>query len=373
MKTRASVLFRTPGTFETVEVDLESPRSRELLVKMTASGLCHSDDHMATGDVPAATFPFCGGHEGSGVVVEVGPDTPGWEIGEHVVFSFVPACGRCRWCAQGKQNLCDLGANMLVGSRFDDVTSFRMTLAGDNVGQMCGVSTFSEYTTVSIESAIKVAQDVPLAPLALLGCGVGTGWGSSVHAAEIRPGDTAIIMGIGGIGMSAVQGAVHAGARDVIAVDPVEFKRKQALEFGATYACADMDEAADYARSRTNGQGADAAIVTVGVTSAVHVSQAMTSIRKAGIVVVTGAGRAEVSDLPINLWEMTMLEKRLVGALYGNSSPRAAVPRLVELYRAGHLKLDEMVTRTYSLDDISEGFEDMHAGRIVRGMVKFDL
>lgn len=372
MKTHASLLFEAPGTFETVEVDLEPPRSRELLVKLTASGLCHSDDHMATGDVPAGTLPLCGGHEGAGVVVEAGPDTPGWRVGDHVVFSFVPACGRCRWCAEGQQNLCDLGANMLVGSRFEDPTSFRMSLDGRPVGQMCGISTFSEYTTVSIDSAIKVPDDVALDKLALLGCGVGTGWGSAVNAAAVQPGQVVIVMGIGGIGMSAVQGALHAGAAELIAVDPVDFKRSQALQFGATHAVATMAEATEYAQSLTNGQGADSAIVTVGVTEAEHVAQALGAIRKSGSVVVTGAGRAEMSQLPINLWEMTMMQKRLIGALYGQASPRAVVPKLVDLYRSGQLKLDEMVTRTYGLKDVATGFADMHAGELIRGMVVFD-
>jgi S-(hydroxymethyl)glutathione dehydrogenase/alcohol dehydrogenase len=314
---------------------------------------------------------LCGGHEGSGVVVEVGANTPGWAAGDHVVFAFIPACGRCRWCAEGKQNLCNLGATIRLGSRFEDPTSFRMSLDGEPVAQMCGISTFSELTTVSVNSAVKVAKDVPLDKLSLLGCGVGTGWGSAVNAAQVGPRDTVIVMGIGGIGMSAVQGAAHAGARDVIAVDPVSFKLEQATLFGATHVAANMTEATDLARSLTDGQGADAAIVTVGVTTADHISQAFSAIRKDGVVVVTGAGPAGVSKLSINLSELTMAQKRVVGALYGQSSPFSMIPKLVDLYTAGRLKLDEMVTRTYTLDEVAQGYEDMHAGRLVRGMVMF--
>ncbi|MGH9294819.1 MAG: alcohol dehydrogenase catalytic domain-containing protein, partial [Acidimicrobiales bacterium] len=227
MKTRGAVVREAPGKYEVVDLDVEDPRTRELRVRMVASGLCHSDDHVATGDIPVAVYPFCGGHEGAGVVEEVGPNTPGWEKGDHVVFSFLPGCGRCRWCASGMQNLCDLGAGLLSGARFDDPTSFRLHLDdGSPVGQMCGISTFAEVTTVGVDSALKVDKDLPLESICLLGCGVGTGWGSAVNSAGVRPGDTVIVMGIGGIGINAVQGAAHAGASNVVAVDPVPFKRE---------------------------------------------------------------------------------------------------------------------------------------------------
>lgn len=371
MKTRAAVITTSPGEYETVTVDLERPRSGELLVRMVASGLCHSDDHIATGDLPANTYPFCGGHEGCGIVEEVGEYTPGWAVGDHVVFSFVPSCGKCRWCAEGKQNLCNLGADMLNGSRFDDPTSFRMHLDGAPVGQMAGISTFSEYTTVSVQSAVKVDKDIPLEQLCLLGCGVSTGWGSAVNAAAVSPGDHVVIMGIGGIGISAVQGAAHAGAESIIAVDPVAFKRDSALAFGATDAVATMEEATALAQSRTDGQGADSAIVTVGVTTGHHVNEALGSIRKAGTVVVTGAGPYAVTDMPINLCELAMMQKRISGSLFGSASPLKTIPQLVDLYVSGRLKLDEMVTKKYSIDEIASGFRDMHAGAIIRGVVEF--
>ncbi|MBW0101017.1 NDMA-dependent alcohol dehydrogenase [Pseudonocardia sp. KRD-291] len=372
MKTHASILRNAPGSFEPVDLDLEGPRTGELTVKLVASGLCHSDDHMATGDIPYGIYPLCGGHEGAGVVTEVGSHTPGWEVGDHVVFTFVPACGRCRWCAEGKQNICDLGATMLNGARFDDPTSFRMSLDGAPVGQMSGISTFSEFTTVSVNSAVKVPKDVPLKPLCLLGCGVGTGWGSAVNAADVRPGQTVIVMGVGGIGTSAVQGAAHAGATTVIAVDPVPFKRESAMEFGATHAAANMAEALDMTRHVTNGQGPDAVIVTVGVTTAEHVGQALAAVRKSGVVVATGAGPAGVSDVPINLLELTMSQKRLVGALFGQTSPFTSIPWLTQMYAAGRLKLNEMITKTYTLDQVAQGYRDMHAGTIIRGIVDFE-
>ncbi|MGH9057730.1 MAG: alcohol dehydrogenase catalytic domain-containing protein, partial [Acidimicrobiales bacterium] len=180
MKTRGAVVTKAPGKYEIMDLEVDDPRPREIRVRMVATGLCHSDDHLATGDIPAGVYPWLGGHEGGGVVESVGPNTPGWEVGDHVVFSFLPGCGRCRWCAAGMQNLCDYGATLLAGSRYDDPTSYRVhTEDGSPVGQMCGLGTFAEHTTVGVDSAIKVDKDVPLDRICLLGCGVGTGWGSA--------------------------------------------------------------------------------------------------------------------------------------------------------------------------------------------------
>ncbi|MDD9207389.1 NDMA-dependent alcohol dehydrogenase [Georgenia sp. 10Sc9-8] len=372
MKTQGAIIREVPGKYETAELELEEPRQGEITVKMVASGMCHTDDHIATGDMPFGMYPTCGGHEGVGVVVQVGPDTRGWSEGDHVVLSFLPACGKCRWCAHGMQNLCDRGANLMNGSRLDDADSFRMSLDGKPVGQMFGISTFSQYTTVDVDNAVKVPRAVPMESLCLLSCGVGTGWGSAVNQAGIYPGETVIVMGVGGIGMNAVQGAVHAGAGQVIAVDPVAFKREKAMEFGATHAVESIDEGAELARTFTNGQGADATIVTVGVTTPEHVSQAFASIRKAGTVVVTGVGDLSRTDLSLSPGEMTIFQKRLQGSLFGASNPTADIPWLVDLYTRGQLKLDELITHRYTLDQVAQGYEDMHAGKNIRGIVLYD-
>jgi NDMA-dependent alcohol dehydrogenase len=372
MRTRCAVIRSTPSKYEVVEAELDAPRQDELLVKMAASGLCHSDDHIATGDMPVGVYPFCGGHEGSGVVQDVGPHTTGWEPGDHVVFSFVPGCGRCRWCAEGMQNLCDLGSGTLHGARFEDPSSYRLHLKdGSAVGQMSGIGTFSDYSTVSVKSAIKVSKDLPLEKLCLLGCATGTGWGSAVNSADVRPGQTVIVMGVGGVGINAIQGASHAGAAHVIAVDPVRFKRDKALELGATHTFGDIEEAAEFARSLTNGQGADSAIVTVGVITGQHVGQAFSAIRKAGTVVVTAIGNRAATGIPVNLRELTVFQKRIQGSLFGASSPNWDILKQVQMYRDGMLKLDELITAEYSLDDIARGYEDMHAGKNIRGIIRF--
>jgi S-(hydroxymethyl)glutathione dehydrogenase/alcohol dehydrogenase len=372
MRTRGSVLAKAPGSYETIEIELDEPRQNELLVRMVASGLCHSDDHLATGDIPVSVYPFCGGHEGSGVVEKVGPHTGGFEVGDHVVFSFLPGCGRCRWCASGMQNLCDLGAGILSGARPEDPTSFRMhTLDGERVGQMCGISTFAEHSVVNTMSAVKVDKDLPLDKLCLLGCGVGTGWGSAVNSAQVGPGDTVIVMGIGGIGINAVQGAAAAGASNVIAVDPVPMKLEKAAQLGATHTFADIAAADELAKGLTNGQGADAVIVTIGVVKGEHVAQAFAATRKAGTVVVTGLGNIMDVGIPVSLGELTLFQKRIQGSLFGASNPSADILRQAQMYREGRLKLDELVTATYTLDQVAQGYEDMHAGRNIRGVVLF--
>ncbi|MFA5608351.1 MAG: NDMA-dependent alcohol dehydrogenase [Leucobacter sp.] len=373
MKTRGAIVRQAPGKYETVTLNLDEPRQGEIRVKMVATGMCHSDDHFATGDMTPAVYPWLGGHEGGGIVEAVGPNTPGWEVGDHLVTSFLPACGRCRWCASGHQNLCDLGATLLKGARFDDPDSYRVTLEdGSPVGQMCGLGTFAERTVISVNSAVKVDKDLPLDVICLLGCAVGTGWGSAVNAGEVEAGDVVVIIGIGGIGINAVQGARHAGADHIIAVDPVEFKREKALELGATKAYATADEAIDYARSITNGQGADRAIVTVGVTTGEHIAQGFAAIRKGGTLVCTGIGNINAVGIPLPITELVTYQKRIQGTHFGHCNPNADIPRQIQMYRDGKIKLDEIITKRYTLDQISEAYEDMNSGKIVRGVVVFD-
>jgi NDMA-dependent alcohol dehydrogenase len=377
VKTRGAVIVREPvgrrAEFEVLDLELEEPRQGEIQVKLVAAGLCHSDDHMLTGDLIAGIYPICGGHEGAGIVERVGPNTSGFAAGDHVIFAFLPICGRCRFCASGMQNLCRYGANTRTGSRPDDPGSYRMRLPdGRVVGQMSGISTFAERTTVNVMSAIKIDKDLPLQTMCLLGCGVGTGWGSAVKCAQIEPGHTVIVMGVGGLGINAVQGAAHCGASHILAVDPVLMKREMALKLGATHAFASIAEAADFARTTTDGQGADSAIVTVGVVTGEHVAQAFSAVRKAGTVVVTAVGNHAEVGIPVSLAELTLYQKRLQGTLFGSMNATVDIPRQTQMYRTGQLKLDELATTTYRLEEINQGFADLHAGRNIRGVVVFD-
>lgn len=208
MKTKAAVLWGANEKWQVEEVELDPPKENEVLVKLTASGLCHSDHHLVTGDIPIP-YPVVGGHEGAGVVAGVGPGVTEVEEGDSVVLSFLPACGRCSYCARGLTNLCDLGAAIVLGPQLDG--TYRFHARGEDVGQMCVLGTFSEYTVVPVASVVKVDDGAALDKAALIGCGVPTGYGSAVKSADIRPGDTIVVMGIGGIGINAVQGARSAG------------------------------------------------------------------------------------------------------------------------------------------------------------------
>jgi NDMA-dependent alcohol dehydrogenase len=366
VRTRAAVLRELGKPFEITELDLDEPKTGEVLVRFAASGLCHSDDHLRTGDIPVR-FPIVGGHEGAGVVEAVGPGVRRLRAGDHVVASFLPVCGHCRFCARGQSNLCDLG-RFLVDNCLTDGT-FRLHEGGADFGQMCLLGTFSQYGVLSENSVVRIEDDVPLEVAALVGCGVPTGFGTAVRAGEVRPGDTTIVYGIGGIGVNALQGAAYAGARYVIAVDPVTSKHAIAREFGATHAVATADEAAELARSLTWGVGADQALITVGVAAEEVITAAFRSVRKAGTVVITSIGPPGVNTIQIPSFELTLLEKRVQGALFGSANPFEEIPRILDLYRAGKIKLDELVTTRYTLDQVNQGYEDMLAGRNIRGLI----
>jgi S-(hydroxymethyl)glutathione dehydrogenase/alcohol dehydrogenase len=366
MKTRAAVLRDVGKPFEVVELELDEPKAGEVRIKFAASGLCHSDDHLRTGDIPVR-YPIVGGHEGSGVVEAVGAGVTRLAAGDHIVASFLPVCGKCRFCARGQTNLCDLG-RFLVDNCLPDGT-YRYHEGAADFGQMCLLGTFSQYAVLSEASVVKIEDDIPLDLACLVGCGVPTGFGSAVKAGEVKPGDTTLVYGVGGVGVNALQGASIAGARYVIAVDPVEFKRTSAMAFGATHAVATTEEAQALARELTWGVGADQAIVTMGVVTEDVVSAAFAAVRKRGIVVLTGLAGPGKKTVNISGFELALFEKRLQGALFGSSNPFDDIPRILDLYRAGKLKLSELITTRYTLDEVNQGYEDMMAGRNIRGVI----
>ena len=366
MKTRAAVLRDVGKDFEIVELDLDEPKTGEVLVRLEASGLCHSDDHLRTGDIPVR-YPIVGGHEGAGVVERVGPGVERLKPGDHVVGSFLPVCGKCRFCARGMTNLCDLGRFLLDNSLPDG--TYRYHEGSTDFGQMCLLGTFSQYAVFSEASTVKVDDDLPFEVAALVGCGVPTGFGTAVNAGEVRPGDTTVVYGVGGVGINAVQGAAHAGARCVIAVDPVAFKRESALKLGATHAAASAEEAAELILQLTEGVGADQALITMGVVTEEVVTAAFDAIRKRGIVVITGLANPAKQTVHISGSLLTLFEKRIQGALFGSSNPFDDIPRILGLYKAGKIKLDELITTRYTLDQVNQGYEDMMAGRNLRGVI----
>ena len=362
---------KAPGAYEVVDLELDDPRPGEVQVVVVAAGLCRCADHVSTGDHVAAVYPLAGGHEGAGIVTAVGVGTTGFAEGDHVVLT-VPGCGRCRWCLAGQQNLCDLAVRARAGGRLDEPGSYRLSLDGAPVGQMGGISAFCATTTVSALSAIRIPDDVPLDLAALLGCGAVTGWGAATVSAETTAGDTVVVAGVGGVGACAVQGARFAGAAHVVAAEPLTRRRESALRLGATHAVATMEEAAEIARELTGGRGADAAVVAVGVTTGADVAAALDAVRRGGTVVVVGLGDDHVVGAPLALSGFALDQKRVQGSASGGVSPAFGVPRLVELWRSGDLELEDLVTARYSLDEIAQGYEDLVAGRHLRGIVLGD-
>src|SRR6202451_728751 len=366
MKTRAAILRGTGQDFEITELDLDGPKTGEVLIRYVAAGLCHSDEHLRHGDI-VPRFPLVGGHEGAGVIEEVGEGVTRLAPGDHVICSFLPVCGHCRWCSTGKSNLCDMGATILDGCLPDG--TYRFHQGGEDLGGMCMLGTFSEYSVISENSAVKVDPDLPLDKVVLIGCGVPTGFGSAVHAAATEPGDTIAIYGIGGIGINAVQGAALAGAVNVVAIDPLANKREAAEQLGATHSFATAGEAALAIHGLTRGVMGDKAIITTGVVTTEVVTDAFNTIRKGGTVVITGLADLASNNIQLNSSMLTLMEKRIQGSLFGSGDPFHDIPMMVELYRSGDLKLDELITTTYTLDDINQGYQDMLDGKNIRGLI----
>src|SRR6185437_6926806 len=320
MKTKAAVVYEPGKRIEIEELDLDGPKDGEVLIRYT--------------------------HAGAGIIEEIGPGVSRVKPGDHVVLSFIPNCGVCRYCATGRQSICDMGATILEG--YLPGERFPLTGPRGQYGAMCMIGTFSQYGVISQTSAVKVDDDLPLEKAVLVGCGVPTGWGSAVNTANVAPGDTVAIYGIGGIGINAVQGARYAGAKNVIAIDPLENKREKAMELGATHAFATAEEAQAAIAEMTRGQMADSAILTV---------------------VLTGLNKLEIPTVTLSGSILTLFRKTVKGSLFGDCNPTTDIPKILGLYQAGDLKLDEIVTRTYKLEEVNEGYDDLLAGKNVRGVM----
>ncbi|HEX4246849.1 MAG TPA: Zn-dependent alcohol dehydrogenase [Pseudonocardia sp.] len=369
MKTIAAVAHEVGRPLEIEELELSGPEEGEVLIRYTHAGLCHSDLHVMQGDIEG-WLPMVLGHEGSGVVEEVGPGVNRVAPGDHVVCSFMPACGVCHWCATGQQAICDMGASIMRGH----LPGPRWPISGPagRYGAMCMLGTFSQYGVISQASAVRIEPDLPLDVATLVGCGVPKGWGSAVNTADVRPGDTVVVFGVGGIGANAVQAARFAGARYVIAVDPLANKRDFALGFGATHAVATGAEAAQLARELTWGLGADKAILTVDTMNAEVVREAFDATGKASTIVLTAMSGFTDQTVQLPGVVVTLYKKTIKGTVFGDCNPTTDIPRLLGLYRSGDLKLDELITTRYSLEQVNQGYDDLLAGKNIRGIVVHD-
>ncbi|HUB70411.1 MAG TPA: Zn-dependent alcohol dehydrogenase [Acidimicrobiales bacterium] len=362
---KAAVLFAPAETLKVVEVDLAPPGPQEVRVKLAATGVCASDWHTMTGAIASPT-PSVLGHEGAGVVAEVGDGVRSVKPGDHVVLSWVPSCGRCRYCESGRPNLCSVAAPALFAGTLVSGAK-RLSYQGQELYHYSFLSTFAEEVVVDEASCIPVRTDVPLPVAALVGCAVMTGYGAVVNRARAAPGSTVVVFGAGGVGLSAVMAAHLSGARYVVAVDPVASKRELAVEVGATHV---VDPAAERAgtvvAAITGGEGADVCIESAGRTELV--TEAFDVTRRAGTVVCVGIPSA---DAMISLPGPAMVrhEKTVTGSLYGSCRPRTDMPRILDLYAEGRLPLDRLVSRVYPLEEINAAFRDMVAGRLARGVI----
>lgn len=370
--TRAAVVWGHHQDWKIEEMVIDDPGPGEVVVETAYAGMCHSDEHVVQGDMLVPFFPFVGGHEGAGVVTQVGPGVTTVAPGDHVAMSFIPSCGRCKWCSTGRQNICDEGAKLFdlqMMTRSEGQSSHRI---GDaEAARFAQLGTFSEKLLVSENSLVRIEPDLPLDVAALVSCGVATGWGSAVHRANVQPGDNVAVIGIGGVGINAVQGARMAGAKRVIAIDPVEFKREKAMELGATHTFSSVDEALAAVPDLTWGEMCDAVILVPGVVKGDMIEPALNLTSKGGTLVVTAIGNMLESDVQMNLFMLSMMNKEVKGTVFGSGNPRADIPALLSMYREGSLKLDELITNRYTLDQVNQGYQDMRDGKNIRGVIEF--
>ena len=369
MRIRAAVLHAPGEPFRIEELALDPPRAGEVLVRLAACGVCHSDWHVATGDTrhPA---PVVAGHEGAGVVEAVGDGVGDVRAGDHVVLSWAPNCGSCFYCQRGKPNLCDTyTAPIWAGTMLDGTTRLHRN-GGQPVYSYCGTAAFATHTVVPRASCVVVRRDVPLDRACLVGCAVATGVGAAMYTAGVRPGESVVVLGCGGVGLSVLQGAKLCGAGHLIGVDRSPEKLRLAKHFGAQSEILATDGADVPARVRdlTGGRGADHAFEAVGLPTLQE--QAFRCVRPGGTLTLTGLSpMGSTTNFPAAV--IARQEITIRGSYYGGVNPQRDFPMLVELYVAGKLDLDAMVSRRYALDEINDAFRDMLQGAAARGVIVF--
>ncbi len=365
MKMKAAVFYEEHKPLVVEEVNIQPPQAGEVMVKLAASGVCHSDLSVIQG-VLKKPVPNILGHEGAGVVVEVGLGVKNVQVGDHVVITWISACGKCAYCIAGKPRLCLDGGKVRAQGIMPDGTK-RVSKDGQPIFTSGGVSTFAEYCVIAESCAIPIRKDAPLDKVALIACGVLTGVGAALNSANVQPGSTVAVIGCGGVGLNAIQGSQLAGAEKIIAVDLADSKLEMAKVFGATHIVnAGQTDVVLAIKDLTGGYGADYCIELIGIPATV--GQAYNCLKKGGVAVLVGMQNAFFS-LPI--LETVRNEITIKGCYYGSVVERSDLPKYVDLYMAGKLKLDELISKVYTLDEINEAFYDMEHGDVARGMVVF--
>lgn len=359
----APVLMKPKEKMQMLELDLDEPRFGEVRVKMVASGVCHSCLHAYDGSHTGIPMPIVLGDEGSGIVDAVGAGVSHLQKGDHVVISWAPSCNNCKYCNLGFPALCL--NTPAIGKTTGDVTLFHHK--GEDVYHY-GPATYGSYIVVPESAAVKIRKDFPLEAAALIGCSVATGFGSAVNSAGLRAGQCVAVFGCGGVGLNAIQGAVATGAYPIIGVDVLDAKLEMARHFGATHTINLAKQDLEAEVKKLTGNGVDASIIAVGSSKAME--QGLVILAKQGIEVVLGLpGQGE--KFPVDPWLLMGGERKIVGSRYGTSNPLVEFPKLVELAMSGRIKIEELVTKRYDLDEADEAFRSLAAGEQARGLIVF--
>lgn len=370
MQTTAAVMraLAEPLSIETIELD--EPGAGEVLIRMAAVGICGSDRHVLEGHFPSSIPSVCG-HEGAGVVEAVGDGVDSISVGDHVIQTFVGPCGRCQACRRGKRTFCTAGWN--VDGRLLDGTYRMHGSDGADIGTTLGLGSFSSHTVSPARNCVVVPDDVDLGNAALVACGVSTGIGAVLNVAQMRPGDSVAVIGVGGVGAAAIMGAAMGGAGLLVGVDVHEHKRPAAEGFGATHFVNARDaDVAAVLRDITDGWGIDRIILTVDRTRPENYAVALEALAPGGIAVQVGSSTSGLDHLPVAPAVFTRKQVSFTGTVYGGMDPALDALKYLELHRAGRLDLVSLVTTTYRLDQINDAFADLAAGRNIRGLIRFD-
>jgi NDMA-dependent alcohol dehydrogenase len=366
MKIQAAVLYEPGVPFSIERLDLEPPRAGEVLIKVAAAGVCHSDWHLMTG-ATAHALPVVPGHEGSGIVVSIGPGVTRVKPGDHVALNWAPSCGNCFYCLHERPSLCSTYVEPIwAGTMLDGTT--RLFQDGKPVYHFSALACFADHAVVPETACVPLDKSIPLPIAALIGCAVTTGVGAVMNTAGVKPGSSVAVYGAGGVGLSIIMGARLAGAMRIIAVDTHEAKGDIAISLGATDFLMAGPHTVDDIRKMTEGRGADYVFEAIGLPSVQE--ECLSAVRPGGMIILAGvAPMGSGTNLPGAI--ITRQEKTITGTYYGSANPARDFPLYGELYRHGRLDLDKLITRKYRLDQINEAYADMLGGETARGLIIF--
>lgn len=367
MKTNAAVLYEYKKPLVMEELDLEGPKPGEVLVEYKAAGLCHSDLSILTGVFSMPPIPCVAGHEGAGVVVEVGAGVTRVKPGDHVLAIWVPSCGQCYYCVRHQPYLCVQRDRARTGVLIDGTP--RLKKGKEPIVSMMGVGTFSHYNVLSEKSVLPIDKDIPFEVAAVTGCAVVTGVGAVLNTAKVEPGSSVGVVGIGGVGLNVIQGAVLANATTIIAIDLIDSKLELAKKFGATHTInPGKENLLEKINSLTGGIGVDYSFEVIGTPKTSQM--AFEIIRRGGAAVMVGIAGAQ-DTMPLPLPQMSGMEKRILGCYYGSADLMVDPKILLDLYKRGRIKVTELITKYYPHKEINKGFEDLKSGGNARGVIKY--